>query len=210
MIYLNTTLGSAQSYGIWVLDFVCFGLTIPAIILIIIGLQGITNNILPRDHKFSKFVMIMFIVYLSLYSFLSLVFTILIPNNTNSERFIMIKNLITIFFLAMALLSASFLFNRIQRSGYKTRMMFIPMIFLPIPSFVGLIMGFWIISISSLFDSTANDSLRISVQILLTYLVLCLIAAFIEFLVVITVQMQDLEQTIPRRRVKRSSRTREN
>ncbi|NHJ46938.1 MAG: hypothetical protein FK733_04040 [Asgard group archaeon] len=117
----------------------------------------------------------------------------------------MIKNLLLIFVLAIALLAISFLFNRIQHIGYKTRMLYTTMIFLPVPAFVGFFMGFFIIG-SSIFSTPYDDAIRITVQILLVYLVLCLIASFIEFLVVITAQMQDLERKAPRRRNKKVSR----
>ncbi|HUT79576.1 MAG TPA: hypothetical protein VMZ29_00115 [Candidatus Bathyarchaeia archaeon] len=186
---------SSKSYVIWFLEIVNVSIVLPAMILLLVGFNELRNNVEPENNKLLKSIRILIIIFIIVY----VIYTaISLPIHIIDDGYGWItlgKNLIVIVFISAIMFQASFLFNKMQKIGYPTRMLFIPLIFLPVPSFIGFILGFFVTAYDDIFQILPNSvGLRIAAYLVYTYLSICLIATFIEFMKIISKMISKVEE----------------
>ncbi len=174
---------SFQVFGLtlWFFELVIFFLVIITTILIFSSLTTLIKYANVKRERLLKFARILLLVYHILFVLIS-AFTLAFHLVDEMPFLSMTKNLITCLFLAAFLLVLSFSFKVFQENGYGTRLLYIPLIFLAIPSLVGFIMGF--IYICQPFFSDF-DILIFSNSIIYLYLCIFLISSFLEISLVL-------------------------
>ncbi len=192
---INTS--STKSYTIWFFEIVNLSIILPAIILLLLGFDELRNNVGPQNNKMLKSIRITSIIFLVVYVIFT---TISLPIHITDSGYGWItiaKNLVVIIFISAIMFQTSFLFNGMQKLGYPTRMLFVPLIFLPVPSFIGLILGFCVLAYPTIFNNIGNHhALAISIFLIYTYLSLCLLATFIEFIRIVSKLIFKVEEHI--------------
>ena len=166
---------------LWFLELFIFFLVIIATILIFSSLTTLIKNANVKRERLLKFVRKILLVFNILFVLIS-AFTLAFHWVDEMPFLSMTKNLITCLFLTAFLLALSFSFKDFQENGYGTRLLYIPLIFLAIPSLVGFIMGF--IYICNPFFNDF-DILIFSNSIIYLYLCLFLIFSFLEIYLVL-------------------------
>ena len=91
---------------------------------------------------------------------------------------ILIKNLLAIPIISIMLFSLSLNFNYLGNNNFKTNLLFAPVVTLPVPSLLGTV--FALIMMFTAWDFNDFDNFLISVFILHIYLLVALLASFIE------------------------------
>ncbi|MBN1329050.1 MAG: hypothetical protein JXA54_06210 [Candidatus Heimdallarchaeota archaeon] len=188
---------AAKSYTIWFFEIVNASIVLPAMVLLLVGFNELRNNIEPDNNKLLKSIRISIIFFVVIY----IIYTaISLPIHIIDDGYGWItlgKNLVVFTFISAIMFQTSFLFNKMQKIGYPTRMLFVPIIFLPVPSVIGFILGFFVSAYDNIFLNLANDgALRISAYLVYTYLSICFIATFIEFMRIISKMIVKVEENI--------------
>ncbi|MBK5112105.1 MAG: hypothetical protein KGD59_04330 [Candidatus Heimdallarchaeota archaeon] len=141
----------------------------------------ISKNVNESNERLFKLARVLLLVFIILYS-LSTIFTLILHMLNYQSVFSFGKNMIAYMLLAGFLLAFSFCFKDLQRIGYGTRLLYVPLIFLTIPSVVSLVLG-----CISFTDSFSNDydTILVYSSFVNFYMVLFFFFAFLELFFVI-------------------------
>lgn len=124
----------------WFFELVIFILITAATVLFIVSITSLIRNVNEKREKLFKLTRVLLIIFLILYVLFSII-ALFLHLEESIPIFSLGKNLIAYFFLSAFLLSFSFNFSDLQRIGYSTRLLYVPLIFLSMPSVLSLIFG---------------------------------------------------------------------
>ncbi|NHJ47141.1 MAG: hypothetical protein FK733_05065 [Asgard group archaeon] len=167
--------------ALWFLDLISFVMIVVSSCLIYSSINIISKNVNEKNEQLFKLSRIILLVFIILYS-LSSIFVLPIQWTEDSYLFALNKNMIAYMVLTAFLLTASFCFKNLHEIGYGTRLLYVPLIFLTVPSVVSLIMG--CLSFSEQFLSDI-DVFYISCTFVNLYIVVFLFLTFLEMLLVL-------------------------
>jgi hypothetical protein len=172
---------NAMAIVIWFIEMINFIFLIIASTLILTGINIISKNVNDKNDRLIKITRILLLIFLILYSISTFILSPFVWIETEAFP-ILIKNLIVFVLLTAFLLTFSFSFQNLQKIGYGTRLLYVPLIFLTVPSFVGLILG--CISLTAPYEFDA-DTYYFGSSFLYLYLTIFLFFTFLEMSLVL-------------------------
>lgn len=167
--------------ALWYFELINVILIIIASIIMYSSVSIISKNVNEKNDRLFKLARALLLTFIVLFS-VSTIFTLLLHIFNIESVFSFGKNMIAYMLLAGFLLAFSFCFKDLQRIGYGTRLLYVPLIFLTMPSVVSLVLG----SISFTFSFSRDyDSILIYSSFVNFYMVMFFFFAFLELFFVI-------------------------
>ena len=167
--------------ALWFFEFINVILIIIASIMMYSSVSIISKNVNEKNDRLFKLTRALILTFIVLFS-VSTIFTLILHILNYQSVFSFGKNMIAYLLLAGFLLAFSFCFKDLQRIGYGTRLLYVPLIFLAMPSVVSVVFG----SISFAFSFSSDyDTILVYSSLVNLYMVMFFFFAFLELFFVI-------------------------
>ncbi|MCK5047730.1 MAG: hypothetical protein KAS22_14180, partial [Candidatus Heimdallarchaeota archaeon] len=166
---------------LWFFELINVILILIATIMIYSSISIINKNLNEKNDRLFRLARVLLLVFIVLFS-ISTIFTLTLHILNYESIFSFGKNMISYMLLAGILLTISFCFKDLQRIGYGTRLLYVPLIFLAMPSVVSLVLGCF--AYVEPWDSN-YDSIHIYSSFVNFYMVLFFFFAILELFLVI-------------------------
>jgi len=126
--------------ALWFFELISVIMILIASIMMYSSISIISRNVNENNERLFKFARIFLLIFIILFIG-STIFTLILHILNYESIFSFGKNMIAYMLLAGFLLTFSFCFKDLQRIGYGTRLLYVPLIFLAMPSVVSLVLG---------------------------------------------------------------------
>lgn len=167
-------------YALWFFELINFFLISTATIFIYSSFSIIKNNVNEKNEHIFNLTRILLLIFFILFSLFTII--VLTLHWIDDIPFIsMAKNMVAYLFLTAFLLAFSFSFKDLERIGYGTRLLYVPLIFLTIPSIASLILGCF--NLTTLYHRF--DIVNFFSSIVNLYMVIFLFFTFLEIYLVL-------------------------
>lgn len=132
----------AAGITIWVLEILCLFINIPALFMLVFGLDELRDKIDNTKKSPLRFAIVFIGIYIGYYILATIISLIIVTNNFDLSTLIA-KDLMCFVFISIALVFISLAFDKMSKQGYPTKLLLTPLITLPIIALVGFVIG-WI------------------------------------------------------------------
>ena len=167
--------------ALWFFEFINVILILIASIMMYSSVSIISKNVNEKNDRLFKLARVLLLIFIVLFIG-STIFTLTLHLLNYESVFSFGKNMIAYMLLAGFLLAFSFCFKDLQRIGYGTRLLYVPLIFLAVPSVVSLVLGCF--AYVSPWDGNSEPILVYS-SLVNFYMVLFFFLAFLELFLVL-------------------------
>ena len=168
---------------IWVIELLSLFINIPALFMLLFGLDELRDKIDNTKKSPLRFAIIFLGIYTGYYILSTIIMLIAQVVNYRDNGLLIAKNLMCFIFISISFIFISLSLNKMRTQGYPTKLLLSPLISLPLIAVVGFILG-WV---EVFYNSIGGSYYDFAIYVIITfiYLALALFGSLVELFIAI-------------------------